>query len=317
MARVHGLHHITGIAGPASENHRFYTDTLGMRMVKRSVNQDDPKTYHLFYADANGSPGTDLTFFPWAEMAPARPGHGVTSETLLAVPTGSLGFWADRLAAHGVVPDPIETRFGEQVLPFADPHGLRLALAETYDPRNGVPWDGSPVPAEHQILGLHGARFPVARRGPTDAFLTGVFQLTDFGEENGWRRYGLPREGGLDGAASGTWVDVAERPDLPRGAWGTGTIHHIAWRVDDEAEERDTREAVEQVGLRPTPVIDRFWFRSVYFKEPGGVLFELATDGPGFGVDEAMETLGEALVLPPWLEPYRDEIEAGLPTLDD
>ena len=314
MARIHGLHHITGIAGPAAENHRFYTDALGMRLVKKSVNQDDPKTYHFFFAEATGTAGTGLTFFPWADLAPARAGHGVASETLLAVPMGSLAFWADRLAAHGASVDAVETRFGEQVLPFSDPHGLRLALAETADARDGAPWPGSPVPPEHQIVGLHGARFAVARLAPTEAVLTGLLGLADFGEEDGWHRYGIARPDG-PGAASGTWVDVAERPDLPRGAWGTGSIHHLAWRVADEPEEVALRERLRAGGLQPTAVIDRFWFRSVYFKEPGGVLFELATDGPGFAVDEHPDALGETLVLPPWLEPYRDQIEAGLPEI--
>lgn len=315
MPRVHGLHHITGIAGPAQQNHRFYTDVLGMRLVKKSVNQDDPKTYHFFFAEATGTAGTGLTFFPWASLAPARAGTGVTSETLLAVPAGSLGYWEERLAAHGVAVGAVEERFGERVLPFVDPHGLRLALAETSDARDGQPWLPSPVPTAHQIVGLHGARFPAQRLAPTASFLTDVFGLTAFGEQDGWHRFGLPRPDG-EGAASGTWVDVAERPDLPAGRWGTGSIHHLAWRVADEAEEIATQNAVRAAGLDPTPVIDRFWFRSVYFRSPGGVLFELATDGPGFAVDEHPDALGTALILPPWLEPYREAIEAGLPEVD-
>lgn len=321
MARVLGLHHITGISGDARVNHAFYVGLLGMRLVKRSVNQDDPGTYHLFYADDAGSPGTDLTFFPWTQMAPSRQGPGLTSEVLLAVPAGSLdAFWLAHLAGAGVETGPVETRRGERVVTLRDPHGLALALAETADERDVTPWDASPVPADYQIRGLHGARFLAATLGPTEAFLTGTFGLdalgaaTDDGGET-WHRFGLA--GGTNAAAgqSGTWVEVAERPGAPKGVWGTGSIHHLAWRVADDAMQEGTRAAVEAAGRRPTPVIDRFWFKSVYFTEPSGVVFELATDGPGFAVDEDPAHLGEALVLPPWLEPHRADIEARLPPL--
>ncbi|HSM52431.1 MAG TPA: ring-cleaving dioxygenase [Thermoanaerobaculia bacterium] len=307
MPTVHGLHHVTAIAGPAQENLDFYAGRLGMRLVKRSVNQDDPGTYHLFYADAAGSPGTDLTFFPWARMAPARPGTGLALEVQLAVPPGSLGFWAERL---GDLAGPTEERFGERLLPLRDPHGLPLALVETEPPpgRPTLPWERSQVPGEFQVSGLHGARISVRDLGPT-AELLALLGYAEVGTESGWHLFALP------GGGSGRTLEVAEDPGAPRGMWGTGGIHHLAFRVADDAHEAEVSAAVAAAGLRPTPVIDRFWFRSVYFKEPGGVLFELATDGPGFAVDEDPSALGERLVLPPWLEPDRAEIESALPVL--
>jgi glyoxalase family protein len=308
MRPVLGLHHITCISGPAQENVDFYAGVLGMRLVKRSVNQDDPGTYHLFYADAEGHPGTDLTFFPWPHMPPGRLGTGLAVEVALAVPIGSLRYWEERLDRYGIKVEPREVRFGETVLPFADPHGLRLALVEVEE-RPFTPWGGSPVPPEHQIRGLHAARVWVQRLRPTVPFLTDVLSFALLGEEGGWHRYGVA------GGGSGTFLEVQERPWEGRGRWGVGTVHHLAWRVADENHQQEVRRRVLLWGLRPTPIIDRFWFRSVYFSEPGGVLFELATDGPGFAVDEDLDHLGERLVLPPWLEPHRAEIEAVLPRL--
>jgi glyoxalase family protein len=308
---VQGLHHVTAISGPAQENLDFYSGVLGLRLVKKSVNQDDPGTYHLFYADAEGRPGTDLTFFPWDQTAPARPGHGVASEVSLAVPPGSLGFWQARLARYGAAVGELASRFGEPTLALRDPHGQPLALAElaSATARPFTPWDASPVPAERQIRGLHGARLRERDFAATSDFLTGTMGFRAAGVEGSWHRY----EVGAGG--SGAFVDLAEAPDERRGAWGVGGIHHLAWRVDDDAHQLAVRAAVEAAARHPTPVIDRFWFHSVYFKEPGGVLFELATDGPGFAVDEEPARLGETLVLPPWLESRRREIERVLPAL--
>lgn len=307
---VSGIHHVTAIAGDAQENLDFYAGVLGMRLVKRSVNQDDPGTYHLFYADAEGHPGSDLTFFPWTQLAPSRVGAGLTNEVGLAVPAGSLGFWAERLGSYGVGVDGREERFGEATLTFRDPHGLTLALSETEDPREFSPWSGSPVAADRQIKGIHSVRAWERSRKGTAAFLAGVFDFQEHATDGDWTRYG-PARGG-----SGGWFEVRETPGERLGAWGTGSVHHVAWRVADDAEQEEMRERVAAAGRGPTPVIDRFWFRSVYFREPGGVLFELATDGPGFGVDEDMETLGEQLILPPWLEAHRPAIESALPPLE-
>jgi glyoxalase family protein len=311
MQTVRGLHHVTAIAGPAQENLDFYAGVLGMRLVKKSVNQDDPGTYHLFYADAEGHPGTDLTFFPWAQMASSIEGHGLSSEVSLAVPPGSLDFWSERLQQHNVTVNPTESRFGQVALPLRDPHGLRVALVESNDSlgRPFSSWKGSPIPEQHQIRGLESARLVERDLVRTSSFLTKAMGFVHAGTENGWHRYGVA------GGKSGAYVDLYEAPESRRGAWGTGSIHHLAWRVEDEKHQLEVRQQVQEGGSRPTPVIDRFWFKSVYFPEPGGVLFELATEGPGFAVDEDPQHLGETLVLPPWLESARREIEGGLPRL--
>jgi len=311
MREIKGLHHVTAISGPAQENLDFYAGVLGLRLVKKSVNQDDPGTYHLFYADAEGHPGTDLTFFPWAQMAPSREGHGLSSEVSLAVPPGSLNFWSGRLQRYGITMGPAEVRFAQHVLPLTDPHGLHVALVESDESpgRAFAAWDGSSVPVEHQIRGLEGARMVERDLVVTTSFLSEAMGFTHLGTESGWHRYGV------SGGKSGSYVDLRETPTASRGAWGTGSIHHLAWRVEDEAHQLEVRARVTESGAHPTPVIDRFWFKSVYFKEPGGVLFELATEGPGFTVDEDQAHLGESLVLPPWLEPNRVEIESELPKL--
>jgi glyoxalase family protein len=311
MREIKGIHHVTAIAGPAQENLDFYAGVLGLRLVKKSVNQDDPGTYHLFYADAEGHPGTDLTFFPWAQMAPSRDGYGLSSEVSLAVPPGSLSFWSGRLERYGARTSGPEVRFGQSAQPVIDPHGLRIALVESEDSlgRAFTPWDGSPIPVERQIRGLESVRMVERDLVVTTSFLSNAMGFTHLGTEKGWHRYGV-----ADGK-SGAHVDLWETPTARRGAWGTGSVHHIAWRVDDEAHQLEMRGRVTEEGARPTPVIDRFWFKSVYFLEPGGVLFELATDGPGFAVDEDRAHLGEALVLPPWLEPNRTAIETRLPPL--
>lgn len=306
---VNGLHHITAIAGPAQENLDFYAGVLGMRLVKRSVNQDDPATYHLFYADAEGRPGTDLTFFPWAQMAPPRDGYGRAMETSLEVPPSTLEYWAARLSQYGIALGAIEHRFGDRVLPLVDPHGLRVALVEPAHRRriDATPYAGSPVPADYQIRRLHGARLWERDVASTAAFLADVLGCRVLGQEGAWTRFGFADAFGV--------LDVQEVAGGRRGSWGVGSVHHLAWRVGDDAHQLEVREAIERAGGRATQVIDRFWFKSVYFQEPGGVLFELATDGPGFAVDEDPSHLGESLVLPPFLESHRGDIEKVLPPL--
>jgi len=309
MSQIRGLHHITCIAGEPQENVDFYSGVLGMRLVKKSVNQDSPGTYHLFYADGEGHPGTDITFFPWPEMGPAKPGVGLAMEVSLAVPLGSLDYWAERLARQGGSLSDVETRRGTGALPFTDPHGLPLALHETADDRQFTPWRDSPVPEERQVRGLHSVRLWQRDLGLTASFLTGVLGFVDDGAENEWAGFAI------DGGGSGRYLEIREIPDAERGRWGTGGIHHVAWRVPDLDTELQVRQGIDRARRRPTEVIDRFWFKSVYFLEPGGVLFELATDGPGFTVDEDPASLGEHLVLPPWLEAQRGEIESQLPPL--
>ncbi|HEX6464834.1 MAG TPA: VOC family protein, partial [Vicinamibacterales bacterium] len=270
MTSVRGIHHITAIAGPAQENLDFYAGILGMRLVKRSINQDDPATYHLFYADAEGHPGTDLTFFPWEQMAPPRTGHGLAVEVGLEIPDGSLAWWGTRLERYGFRTGAVASRFGDRVLPFADPHGLRVALVETARdvPRQSSPWDGSSVPREKQIRGLYGAQLWEREASATAAFITGALGFIELGRENGWIRYGFPAQPGI--------VDIRETPNERRGAWGVGAVHHLAWAVADDDEQLRVRGQITGAGGRATEVIDRFWFKSVYFKEPGGVLFEIA-----------------------------------------
>lgn len=309
MAGTHGIHHVTAIAGDAQENLDFYTGVLGLRLVKRSVNQDAPGTYHLFYADGEGRPGTDLTFFPWPEMRPAARGTGLAVEVGFAVAPGSLAYWAERLAAAGVGVGAPERRFGDPALAFRDPHGLDLSLTETAAPLDTAPWRGGPVPERHRLRGFHAVRLAERDLAATAGFLTGGLGFAAAGEEGGWHRFAAA------GGGASRLVEVREEPGGRRGAWGTGGVHHVAFRVDDDAGQLALRERVAAAGAAPTPVIDRFWFRSVYFREPGGVLFELATDGPGFTVDEEAGQLGERLILPPWLEPERARIEAVLPPL--
>jgi glyoxalase family protein len=309
MRNVRGIHHITAIAGPAQQNVDFYAGILGMRLVKRSINQDDPGTYHLFYADAEGHPGSDLTFFPWEQMAPPQIGHGLAVEVQLEVPRNSLTWWGARLERYGFHPGTIESRFDERALPFVDPHGLKVALIDTARTvaRTFTPWEGSAVPREYQIRGLYGGRLWERDAAATASFITGALGFEELGRDGGWIRYGFPSHPGV--------VDVRETPNERRGAWGVGAVHHLAWAVADDEEQLRMRAQIVAAGGRATEVIDRFWFKSVYFKEPGGVLFEIATEGPGFAVDEDPAHLGESLVLPPWYEPARAEIERVLPPL--
>jgi glyoxalase family protein len=304
---VNGIHHITAIAGPPQENVDFYAGVLGLRLVKRTVNQDTPSTYHLFYADAAGHTGSTLTFFPWPHLPPQRTGYGMAVEVGLEIPPDSLSFWHDRFQRYGVRATALETRFGERVLPLSDPHGLPLVLVEGMRRRPFAPWDGGPVSAERQIRGLHGTQLWERDFAATSMFLTSVLGFELLASESGWSRFGFRDYAGV--------VDLREMPNARRGSWGTGSVHHLAWRVADEAHQAEVRTRVELTGAHVTGVIDRFWFKSVYFKEPGGVLFELATDGPGFDVDEDASRFGERLVLPPWLEGIRATIERDLPPL--
>ena len=318
--QLSGLHHITAVTGDAPRNVAFYTQVLGMRLVKKTVNQDDVSAYHLFYGDSLGHAGTELTFFDWPDAGSNRAGTGTIAAIALRAPSAaSLTRWAQRLDAHGVSHDAIEERAGRATLAFADPEGQHLELVapapgEESTP-GGEPWAGSPIPAEDQIRGLHAARLNVARLEPTVRVLTeamgfrpaGHYELAD---EAGTTRTVHIFHTGAGGL--GTEVQVVERPDLTRGRVGIGGVHHVAFRTPDDAQQLDWRARIVDSGLAPTPVIDRFYFHSVYFREPGGVLFEIATDGPGFATDEDPAHLGEKLALPPFLEPYRTEIEANL-----
>jgi glyoxalase family protein len=313
MARhdgILGLHHVTAIAGGAQANLDFYTGVLGLQLVKRTVNFDAPDTYHFYYGDAAGSPGSLLTFFPFADAAAGRAGSGMARATAFAIPEASFEAWMSRLAEDGRDFDGPATRFGERVLGLRDPDGLRIELVaeaglDGAAPGNGRP-DG-PVPAERAIRRLHSVALCVEAPERTARLLTETLGYEAVGEEAGRWRF-RAHGGGPAGA-----VDLLRQPDRMRGRTGAGTVHHVAFRARDEAEQLAWREAVLASGFDVTPVLDRKYFRSIYFREPGGVLFEIATDPPGFAVDEAPETLGTALKLPPWLEPRRAEIERRLP----
>jgi glyoxalase family protein len=308
-AHVHGIHHITAFSGDVNENLAFYTKVLGLRLVKKSVNQDAPDVYHLFFADAHGNPGTDLTFFPFPNISKMRDGFGLVSETGFAIPAASYTYWLDRLQSHEVKGIKEEERFGERVIKFEDPHGLKLSFSTIDTDKEIEIWAKSTVPAQHQLRGFHTVRLKLHTAGPTESLLTEIMGFRAVSENGKWKRF----ESGEGG--SGTFVEIAEFPDEPQGRWGLGSVHHVAWRMKDVETEMALRKRIAEVGLQPSPKIDRFWFESVYFQEPNGVVFELATDGPGFDRDEDMDKLGETLILPPWLEGRRKEIEDALPKI--
>lgn len=308
MADLKGIHHITAIAGEPQRNVDFYTALLGLRLVKRTVNFDDPGTYHLYYGDETGSPGTLLTFFPWAGAERGVVGAGQMTSTAFSVPEGALSFWLERLERAGAIVDGPAERFGEEVLTFADPDGMTVEIVA----HAGAGWGGwsdGPIPREYAIRGFRGVTFLEANPERTDAALTGDMGFKRVGEANGRTRYTIGPEG-LEQT-----VDIMEAPGGRYGRMGVGIVHHIAWRVESDAEQLAWKGKLEKDGYRVTPVQDRQYFNSIYFREPGGVLFEIATDPPGMLIDESVETLGSHLKLPPWYESHRAEIEAVLPPL--
>jgi glyoxalase family protein len=312
-----GIHHLTAISADIRGNYRFYTGPIGMRLVKRSVNQDDVSAYHLFYADAKGSPGTDLTFFDWP-VQPERRGNNSISRTSLRVNgADTLAWWADHLRERGhAIGEATIERNGRATLDLEDPEGQRLSLVDDGGAGDAHPWDRSPVPAERQIRGLGPIELTVPDLKPTDAVLTRVLNMRPTGT------YPSPEdprcqvhvyEMGPGGPAAE--LHVAVRPDLRPAGSGAGGVHHVAFRSRDEDYD-GWAERLNRIGVPNSGKVDRFWFRSLYFREPNGILFEIASDGPGFGVDEPEETLGEKVVLPPFLEPRRQQIVAGLKPLD-
>jgi glyoxalase family protein len=307
---VQGLHHVTAIGGPAQRVHDFYARALGLRFVKKTVNFDDPGAYHLYYGDGDGSPGSAMTFFPWAGVRRGRVGAGQVSLTQFAVPAGASPFWTARLPAHGARLLAEETAFGERRLVVEDPDGLPVALVETDDAR--APWTTAAVGADVAIRGFHGVTLALREGAATAAILTGVFGYREIATE--------PMGGGTvtrfraagDRAAV---VDLHVDPAMPAGHEGAGVVHHVAFSVADRAAQDAVRAAMIDAGLRVTERIDRNYFWSIYSRTPGGVLFEVATDEPGFAVDEPRESLGEALKLPAQHEPMRARIEQVLPAL--
>jgi glyoxalase family protein len=307
-----GLHHVTAVTGHAAHNVTFYTQVLGLRMVKKTVNQDDLSAYHLFYGDEVGHPGTEVTFFDWPNAGPTRPGNGAIAAIGLRVPGASLDYWLRRFETIGVPHDGITERAGRASLAFADPEGQRLQLVDDGGLPGGTPWAASPVPPAMGIRGLGPITLDIGRSEPTARLLTDVlgFRLA--------REYAAPEDGqpvlvyAVGDGGAGAEVHLQVRPTHGRGSVGIGGVHHVAFRTPNDDEHRAWQQRLTKAGIGVTPVIDRYYFRSLYFREPGGILFEIATDGPGFTSDEDAAHLGERLALPPFLEPRRAEIEAGL-----
>lgn len=310
-----GIHHLTAVTAQAAANHAFYTGTLGMRLVKRTVNQDDVSAYHLFYADGEASPGSDLTFFDWPVGREGRGTHSIARTALRVAGADALAWWKARLDGAGLRTDGIVERDGRATLDFEDFEGQRLSLVDDGGTGPAHPWARSPVPAERQIRGLGPITISVPDLGPTEAALTRVMGMTAV------RTYPTPgapaktthvHAMGPGGPAAE--LHVAVDPDLPAARPGAGGVHHVAFRCPDDQYEA-WNDRLRQLRVPSSGPVDRFYFRSLYFREPNGILFEIATDGPGFDADEPKESLGERLALPPFLEPRRAQIEAGLKPL--
>lgn len=307
--KVLGIHHITAIAGNAKRNFEFYTTVLGLRLVKKTVNFDDPHTYHFYFGDEVGTPGTILTFFPWERVKPGRKGTGMPTEVVYSVPTGSFDFWKQRFNAFGVKVTDEGIRFGEPYLSFEDPDGLSITLVVASHPDNRKPWETSDVKAAVATRGFHSTTLMLKQKDRTAAILTDIFGYTFSGQEGNRFRYVN------DAAENASIIDIVEAPDEPVGIYAGGSIHHVAFRVRNSDMQMRFRERILEKGFAITPQIDRNYFFSLYFREPGGVLFELATDEPGFAIDESVQELGSSLKLPPQYEPQRARIEEVLPSL--
>src|SRR5271154_513157 len=305
-----GIHHVTAISGKAERNLEFYEHVIGLRFVKKTVNFDDPGTYHLYYGDRVGHPGTILTFFPWEHAAPGRAGVGFTQQTAFRIPVGSIGYWTHRFIEKSVAHEALEKRFGEPVLSFSDPDGMSLSLVGVVGAEAEPAWQGSDIPVEHAIRGFHGVTVMLDDGARTAAVLRDVLGFKDDGKDGPFARFRANE-------AIGGIVDIREAKGFLAGHLGRGSVHHIAFRAPNDASQAEmAQKLVKDHNLHPTHQLDREYFRSVYFREPGGILFEIATDEPGFAVDEPVEALGHDLKLPPFLERRRKEIEAGLPQLD-
>lgn len=308
--RVPGIHHVTALAGDPQENLDFYAGLLGLRLVKRTVNYDDPSVLHLYYGDREGRPGSVLTFFPWPQARRGTVGPGVASAVAFSIPPASVDFWTGRLRKAGAEVQGPEERFGVAVVAVEDPDGLRVELAADPDAEERGGWGEGSVPPEHAVRGLYGVTLLVREAGATVDFLREAFGLSRQAEEGGRI---LLRSAG---EAPGRVAEVVGAPDGPSARLSAGTIHHVAWRAGDEDDQDDWRRRLVERGRRVSEPRDRHYFRSIYFREPGGVLFEMATESPGFTADEAVEELGSGLRLPPWLEPRRAELEERLPPVE-
>jgi glyoxalase family protein len=311
-----GIHHLTAVSADAPGNVAFYAGTLGMRLVKKTVNQDDVSAYHLFYADALASPGTDVTFFDWPAAPERRGNHSITRTALRVAGEPALRWWAARFAELGVKHGAVETRDGRLTLDFEDPEGQRLSLVDDGGVGAAHPWDRSPVPVEHQIRGLGPITMSVPDLRPTEIVLTQLMNMRnvrDYPDPESPKDRVYVYAMGEGGPAAE--LHIALRPDLAPAQPGAGGVHHVAFRTPNEAQYDAWADRLQELRVPNSGKVDRYYFRSLYFREPNGILFEIATDGPGFATDEPMEALGERLALPPFLEPRRAEIEAGLKPL--
>ena len=308
MSKILGLHHITAIASDAQRNYDFYTQTLGFRLVKKTVNFDDPTTYHFYFGNEVGTPGTVLTFFPWAGMSKGRDGAGMATEIGYSVPKGSLNFWKARFEKLNIRYNTGE-QFGEQYITFEDPDGLKLKLVETKQKDEREVWETDEIKADVAIKGFHTVTLTLNNIKATAAILTEIFGYKQIDKESNLYRYQT------DAVENAAIIDLLEMPLAPRGINAGGTNHHIAFRVKDEDTLMAFREKIVAKGHGITEKINRDYFFSLYFREPGGVLFEIATDNPGFATDETVENLGSSLQLPTQHEPMRDKIEKALPSL--
>jgi glyoxalase family protein len=307
LKAVLGLHHITAISSDPQQTLDFYTKILGLRLIKLTVNYDDPRTYHVYFGDEIGHPGTVLTFFPWPGQPRGRKGAGQATKTSFSISPGSISYWQDRLKSHGVPTEATLKRFEDTVLSFEDPDGQGLELVGGKGVEERTGWTQGPVPKDHAIRGFHSVTLLEEVLERTETVLVDTLGFREVGEEEDRFRY----EAGKGGA--GTIVDILSRPKAQRGFVSVGTVHHVAFRASDDAHQKDLRREVVKADLNVTPVINRNYFHSIYFREHGGVLFEVATDQPGFAIDESPEQLGTWLALPPWLENSRPEIEKNLP----
>ncbi len=309
--KILGLHHITAIAGNAQANYNFYTKVLAQRLVKKTVNFDDPGTYHFYFGDESGTPGTILTFFPWEGIGQGYTGTGMATNIGYAVPEDSLDFWADRFRQYNVKQENRQERFGEQFISFQDPDGLKLDLVVPSSVDNRKSWQTKDVNVNFSIKGFHSITLTVKNVTPTATILTDIFRYKLLKQEGNRYRFIT------DAIENASIVDIIEAPDLPSGRNAAGTNHHVAFRVKNDDILMAFREKIAAKGLSITPKIDRDYFFSLYFREPGGVLFEIATDNPGFTRDEPLGELGTSLKLPKQYEPARKEIEETLPSLTD
>jgi glyoxalase family protein len=309
-ARTRGIHHVTAIATDPQVNVDFYAGVLGLRLVKKTVNFDDPGSYHLYFGDEVGGPGTAMTFFAWPDGRRGSRGAGQATVTSFATPADSLDFWSARLESFGVLHEPVGERFGERNLVFYDPDGLKLELVASPEASALPAWKDGPIAAEHALRGFHSVTLAVRTLHKTERILADLMGFEREGEEGGRVRLvaGSPEH-------PGRRVDLLPTGES-LGEVATGTVHHVAFRVDDESSQLALRAELGKAGQRVTDVLERNYFRSIYFREPNGVLFEIATDPPGFPVDESVEELGSSLKLPPWLEPQRERIEATLPPVE-